>query len=835
MRIRSDLRPTIMGSRNGRTALGQRTAVAAFLLAAAGLLPAQQNVDAAAIKQYLSNRGVTPSAQQLDAVARQYGVSPSAIRNLDTSAQGAGEPVPKDAAPQDTLAPRTDQVSVYESIVRETAIEPDSLLGNLSMFGHEVFAKPSAAGLTAALVSVPAAYPVGPGDEVIILLWGRINDEYRLVIDREGKINVPHLGTVSVGGQPFQTMQRNLLDRLHNIEGVSASVSMGELRSIGIYIVGEVMSPGFYTISPLSSVTNALFAAGGPNKRGSLRNIQLKRNGRLVAKIDFYDFLLAGEERSGLKLHPGDVILVPIAENVIAVAGNVRRSGLYEILPKTTLKEAIRLAGGIAPSGWTNRIQIERFQDNQYQVVLDLESDDPKSIPSFEVQDGDIVRVFPVVIQDYNAVFLSGNVLRPGKYELKTGMKVSDIISDFDCLLPETYFEYAVVLRKEPPTFLERIVPFNLKNAVEEKGGIDDLLLQTRDEIIVYPRDYFEPDRTVSVGGAVTNPGRQKLLENMKVRDLIIMAGGVLEEASTERGELYRRSGTAERITIEKIDFCVECALSDDPQHNLLLRKFDRVYIRRKEGWAEERRVLLEGEFIFPGEYVLLEGETLGHLLERCGGFTGEAYLPAALLTRPSVRALEKVRIDQYTARLQGDVVKLASEMALREQQFEEAQEFLKQQQMVIDESRGLEPIGRVVIDLSKPDQYSGFILEDGDRLYVPRAGGTVSVLGEVYSPATFRYEKARARVSYYVERAGGLKENADARNVYIFKADGSVTTRKSTNIMRATLSPGDVVVVPQKFQYKNNFRVFMDVLEAGVKISTILTAIAVVLLAASR
>jgi polysaccharide biosynthesis/export protein len=320
--------------------------------------------------------------------------------------------------------------------------------------------------------------------------------------------------------------------------------------------------PGYYTVSGLSNVTNALFAAGGPTRRGSLRGVQLKRNGKTVATVDFYDFILSGKDNTGLRLKSGDVILVPIVKQMVAIAGNVRRSALYEIKPNTSLKDALALAGGISPAGWSSRIQIERFKDNQMQVVLDLTSETPSAIPDFEVADGDIIKIFPVVEKNRNAVYLSGNVMRPGKYEYKPGMRLSDVLPDYTLLLPETYFEYALVLRQNPPSFLNRLVPISLKSAMEDHSCAANIALQPRDEVIIYSRDYFEPDRTVIIDGAVTNPGRQKLLDNMRVRDLIIKAGGLTEEASPKHGELYRRTYNGEVVYMKRWIFAYNARLT---------------------------------------------------------------------------------------------------------------------------------------------------------------------------------------------------------------------------------------------------------------------------------
>ncbi|HON09253.1 MAG TPA: SLBB domain-containing protein [Chitinispirillaceae bacterium] len=730
--------------------------------------------------------------------------------------------------------PQSENYSVYEKLLRAEDINPDSIIFSLKMFGYDIFekSKPSTFAPTD-FASVPADYPINVSDEIIVNLWGRINEEYRLKVERDGKIVIPRIGPVPVVGLSFGAMKKNIQDKVGKIEGVSVSVSMGELRTIGVYIVGEVMSPGFYTISALSNVTNALFAAGGPTKNGSLRNIQLKRNGKLISNIDFYDFLLSGNDKTGLRLQSGDVILVPIVKNMAAVAGNVRRSALYELNGETTLAQLVELAGGITPAAWSNKLQVERFTGNQYKTVLDIDSVGEK-LPDFPIQDGDLVKIFPILLKDKNTVYLSGNVLRPGKYEFKEGMRISGLIKDYSSLLPETYFEYAVVLRQEEPSFLNKIIAFNLLNVLENPGSSDDLQLMERDHIVIYHKDFFEPDRSVYIDGAITNPGKYKLLSNMNVRDLILQAGGLKDEASPLKGEIYRRNlNWGEQIDIQKFDFCVECAMKDDPQHNIVLQRTDRVYIRNKTGWTPERKVTLRGQIAYPGTYVLFDGETLGDLIKRAGGFKEDAYLSAAVFTRKSVREMEIRRMEEYGRQMEMDILKQSATLAADNST--EAWDVLNRQMMLKRMLDSTSAMGRVVVDLENEHSYSNFVLEDGDDLFVPRNLNTVSVIGEVFNPATFKYEHKNIKASHYIEIAGGMNENADKKNIYIIKANGSVITNKISNVKHYRLQPGDAVVVPYKIKYSNPHKRFVDTADAVFKISTIFATLATLLLTISK
>jgi protein involved in polysaccharide export with SLBB domain len=793
-----------------------------MLAVALGYGIAGQDIDTTQVKMLLQQKGSTINPMQLQGYTKAFPGSGSS----DEKAEKIAESLMVDTSGS-KKGETGEAVSVYEKIVNSVNIDPDKILKTLPIFGHVVFQdkRPMMQGADLTLAA-PADYSIGSGDEIKILLWGRLNESYQLKVDRDGKVNIPHLGPIAVAGMPFSAMQKNIMDRLQSIEGVQASVTMGDLHSISVFIVGEVKSPGMYTISALSNVTRALFAAGGPTKQGSLRTVTVKRNGAQVATIDFYDFLLSGKDNAHFRLKSGDVIMVPMVKRMAAIAGNVRRSGLFEIKEGSKLRDLVDLAGGITPAAWTNRIQIERFQSNQFQIVLDVESGAKEDQLDYGIQDGDIVKIFPIVLKDKNVVYLQGNVYRPGKYEFKDGMKISDLIPEYQALLPETYFDYAMVIRQEPPNFLGRIIPFNLKKAMDERASSENVVLQARDVVMVYSRDYFEPNRIVFIGGAVTNPGKQKLLENMKIRDLIIKAGGLLEQSSEERGELYRRIYNGNIISTEKMEFNVRRAMVDDAEHNIALKKFDVIFIRNKKGWEPEKRMILKGEIVFPGEYIILEGETLGDIIERAGGFTTEAYLPAATLMRPSTKFLERKRTNEYANRLESEALKASTEL-MAKQQAADVQSLLAQQQRLIGKLRdSSEVAGRVVIDLTNKDAYKDFILEDGDSLYIPKQVGTVSVLGEVFNPATFRFEKKFSKVRYYIDMAGGFKENADIKSVYVHKANGSVLTRKNIKVMEYVLSPADVVVVPQKVVYKNNFKVFMDTIDSVAKITAFLATI---------
>jgi protein involved in polysaccharide export with SLBB domain len=796
-----------------RSCVNTLTALASLLIVALQPVAAQSNANA--LNQLLKTNpalasqlspAVNDSLQQL-------------LHNRQSQPSRSDTTTTVDSAPADSII--QPKRSIYQKLFAGQTIHPDSLMRTLDIFGHDIFARNTNTAISNETQAVPATYAIGPGDELIVSLWGRLNEEHRLSVDRNGSIKLPYIGPQSVAGLSFGQMEKVVGEKLQTIEGVKVNITMGRLRSIPVYVIGEVQRPGMYTVSALSSITSLLFAAGGPNANGSLRTIELRRGNKLVQKIDFYEFLMTGSLGSGLRLQPDDVLLVPVVRNMIAVAGNVRRSAIYEITGSTSLKDALTLAGGISPAAWTNRIQIERMFDNQYQTILDIKSETKGTIPNFTVRDGDVIKLFPVVDFNEQVVTLEGNVRRPGKFQLTPNMRLSDLITSYETLLPETYFTYAVIERFDAPSYLARVIPFNIQAILNDATHPDNLTLQSRDRVIVYHQDFFEPDRSVTIEGSITNPGKFKLLENMKIRDLILQAGGLNDEASPIRGELYRRQLNGEQVTTEKISFSVEQAMTNHPDHNLPLRKSDRLYIRQKRGWEAERTVFLGGEFNYPGRYVIYEGESLAELIDRAGGFAVDAYVDAAVFTRQSVRELETKRKEEYLQTLESNILQTAAALAASGESAE-IRTIMEQQMRMAEKMRELKPQGRVIIDLSDNDALESFLLETDDFLFVPKRHNTVTVIGEVFNPATFAVDNNSDRTDTYLRKTGGLKQSADKKSIYIITANGSVVSQKMTKVKRYNLKPGDVVVVPQKIDVNQGYRAFIQTLDVISKLVTI-------------
>ena len=376
--------------------------------------------------------------------------------------------------------------------------------GSLTHFGHELFVPSPGAAQLLENIPVGPGYVVGPGDEIIVKMWGRVEGTQRMTVDRDGKIFFPKLGSLYVAGKTFEEMRAFLKSKVSTIAEVSSDVTMGRMKGIRVSVVGEVRSPGWYNVSSFQTALQVLSIAGGMKDIGSLRRIRILRGGKEVQEIDLYDLLLSGDTRADIRLQQGDVVFVPVVGRLVAIAGEVRRPAIYELRDEKPLLDLVRVAGGFAPSAWKKRVLVERLEGNTSRVVLDASVEDLESGKvSVDLSDGDIVRVFPILPVDVNAVTLEGNVNRPGKYELKPGMTVGSLLKDAMDFLPETYFDYALLTRLVPPDLHKEVIPVNLREIVLEKKPGADVALQGRDKLTVFNRSAFRDLPKATISGEV--------------------------------------------------------------------------------------------------------------------------------------------------------------------------------------------------------------------------------------------------------------------------------------------------------------------------------------------
>ncbi|NNF60727.1 MAG: hypothetical protein HKO55_02170 [Gammaproteobacteria bacterium] len=700
-------------------------------------------------------------------------------------------------------------------------LEPEGA-DSLVRFGAELFEGSPTTFAPATDIPVPTDYVVGPGDTVILQMYGKENQRYELAITRDGVLHVPEIGPINVTGLRFSDLRSELQTRIREqMIGVEASVTLGELRSIRVFVLGEAVQPGSYTVSGLSTITNALFFSGGINERGSLRNIQLKRNGRTVRVLDLYRLLLTGDTRADLRLQPGDAIFIPPVGKTVGVGGEVLRPALYELRDEKTAADIIELAGGLLPSALPYSGRLERIGPDSRRTVVDVDLSSNQGRQT-RLNNGDVLWVEPVLDELAVAVTVSGHVQRPGVRQYTRGMRLSQLIRDSAELRARADLRYVLIRRETGADRLLEVFSADLSQAWANRGSSMDPALQPRDEVLVFSIDQGraeriepllqqlrqqsrsgEPAREVIVGGRINAAGSYPLESGMRISDLVRAGGGLQEAAYTLNAELtrYDVSGRESRQT-ELLSIDLQRALAGDPGADIALQSYDNLIIKELPQWQVQESVEIRGEVRFPGTYILQRGEKLSSVLQRAGGLTELAFPDGSVFVREDLKRREQEQIENLAARLEADIVAFS----LRAVQTEaNAAQALTIGQSLLTQLRKTSASGRLVIDVSATLQARGdanldVVMRDGDRLFIPKRTQEVTVLGEVQYSTSHIYEPSLSR-DEYIRRSGGLTNKADKRRIYVVRANGAVLSGARSRWFQrpesTEIRPGDTVVVP--------------------------------------
>jgi protein involved in polysaccharide export with SLBB domain len=706
--------------------------------------------------------------------------------------------------------------------------EPDALRRDLKQFGYEFFRNSRGVAQAQENLPVGADYVIGPGDVLRVDLWGSIQGRHELTVDRSGEITIPKVGVVKVWGLPY-TQAKETINRAvaRYYRGFELNVSLGRLRSIQVYVVGAVEAPGMYSVSALGTAINALAGAGGPTKNGSLRSVRLVRAGKLIQEIDCYDMFLTGDRSSDPRLENGDTVFVPVIGPVVAVAGEVKRPAIYELKGKVTLPEILQVAGGIAPSGDTGRIQVERVEGNSSRIVLDFNpnrKDLATALGDIVLQDRDMVKVFAISPASRQVVLLQGNVARPGEYQFRPGMRLRDLIPDYTMLLPDSYLDAVEITRLAPPDLHREVLSVSLRKVLagEDKENIE---LHEQDSIKVFTRWEVLEKPMVAISGQVVNPGVFPFYPNMTVRDLITAAGSLKRSAFLENAELTRVTVEQGKARSSHLFVELNKALAGDPGHNLPLQPDDTLIVRGIENWLEasDRFVTLKGEVRYPGTYSITKGERLSSVIRRAGGYADKAYLLGARFTRKSVQEYQQKRMDEVILRTEKDIMQKQGELvslSASREELEATRAALDGLLKGIERLKKLKAEGRVVLRLAPLEELArgayDLELAGGDVLDIPSTPSVVNVIGEVYNPTSMVYLPDKS-VSYFLRKSGGPTNNAEEDEMYLIKVDGSVFSRQQTSFgihwdeearswstgsfLGSRIDPGDSLVVPQKLE----------------------------------
>ncbi len=637
-----------------------------------------------------------------------------------------------------------------------------SLGKTLPMYGYNLFNEAPDTFAPVENIPVTPDYLIGPGDEIVIKGWGQIDINVRAVVNRDGEINLPKVGTINVAGIRYQELQGYLKNAIGRVfRNFNLDVTLGKLRSVQVFVVGQARQPGVYTVSSLSTLVNTLFASGGPSTKGSLRHIQVKRSGEIVTELDMYDLLLKGDKTKDVSLLPGDVIYIPPVGQLVAISGSVNSPAIYELKDdKTTLADLLNLAGGLTSVAEGDKVRVERIADRDMRKVEEF----PLNQTGLErvLKDGDLVQVDSIRGRFDNAVTLRGNVASPGRYPWKDGMRVSDLIQNKDLLIVRDYWER--------------------QNQVFRQRSNEDAL-----------------------HGEVLGHTRAEINWNYAVIERLIKSDLTTVLIPFNLGRALEGKETPDNQKLEEGDV-ITIFSKDDIKVPIAERS---VYVR------------LEGEVSFSGVYKALPGETLRQLIVRVGGLTPHAYLFGAELNRESVRLMQQKRLQEMTDRMEADIKRNLADKQHSATTSDEANSAKLQaeaQASLVSSMRSVQATGRVVLDI--PSQNASeknlpeLALEDGDRFFVPSKPSTASVMGMVYNENAFIF-KPGARVSDYLAKAGGPTRDADKSRIYLLRADGSVLSAQNSSSIFGSFSSqelmaGDTVVVPElldKFSFTRELK----------------------------
>ncbi len=702
----------------------------------------------------------------------------------------------------------------------------------IKQFGYDIFNSPVSTFAPVSNVPVGKDYVLGPGDGLDVILWGRVNRTYHLSVHRDGTVLMPQLGPIQVAGLTFDQAKKLIEGRASQITGVKVDVTMGQLRTIQVFVIGKVNHPGLYTVSALSHVSNALVAAGGISKMGSLREIEVRRDNQVISHIDLYNMLLHGDTSGDIRLHSRDVIFVPVIGPVVGVVGDVRSPAIYELKGREDLQRVLQMAGGVTAFGYSERAQVERIENHQQRIALDVNLTAPGS-SAFPIDDGDLIKVFTVLPRQRDVVVVKGSINQPGTYEWHPGMRASDLVREAQGVSYHTFLGYALIKRVHGDEGKTDLIRFNLNGALSDPSPQADPALHRGDTLVLYSESEIQQAPIVAVYGQVRRPGRYPLTPGMKVRDLIYEAGGFKKGAARNSAELMRTvmsNGAVARYV--RMDIDLASAFNSPQGGGMPLDANDQLFIQEASNWHKPWSIVIKGQVERPGPYPIFAGERLATVLRACGGFRPNAYLPAAVFIRQSVKKVQQKELDEARSRLQQEVARL-SMMPTPMGQAQQGTEALAFMSSVLARTTAQQAVGRIVIHLEPLNELErsadNIVLQNKDKLVIPTRPGSVQVLGQVYNPNAIVY-RPQYTVEQYLQSAGGPTEGSDTDRIYVVRADGAILTEQGlkdsgknrifpllasvsgSHLMQTRLEPGDTIYVPEKLVYVSGLQYATDV-----------------------
>lgn len=670
------------------------------------------------------------------------------------------------------------------------------------IFGQSIFAGSSQSFEPSVNIPTPVDYVFGAGDQVEIEIWGAAEEQYTLEINPSGHISIPRIGPIHISNLRYDDAKAKILRNLKQIysglnltnpaEGNTyAEVFLGDVRSINVSMIGEVRQPGSYTVSSLSTVFNLLYAAGGPNRSGSWRKIQIIRGDSITHTFDLYDLIVYGNQSGNIRLRDQDVIKVPPYINRIQLTGEVKRPGLFELKDGETLGDLMDFTGGFSSDAYKDRIIIHR-KTNIQRSVADV--DWPEGA-DFVLRNGDEIEIGTIVDRYENRVTIEGAVYNPGDYELTEGLTLLGLIEKAEGVTEDAYMERGIIYRSMDNLMLESI-PFSVRDIIE--GNAEDILLRRNDLIRISSRFDLRETLTVRVSGAVNNPNRFEYLEGMSLGDAIFLADGLKDEAAAYRVEVARRVVDADtRVKVNQIANIYEFEIDENFTFHerggeFVLQPYDMVFVRTKPNYQEQLTVRIEGEVQYPGEYVLERRDArLTDLIRQAGGLSNFAYPAGASMDRILEITTRRVEVQQEGTEGRTQTLNALNLENVNLDRFETVNDTT------------YTPVGiRLDEALEDPESINDIRLQEGDIIRIPRNLQTVRVEGGVLQPVTMRYVPGRG-LQGYIDNAGGTTDRGQRHRAYVVYANGEVDRVRRFLRIRSNpdVEPGSTIIVPEKPQ----------------------------------
>lgn len=731
----------------------------------------QEGKEQKQIAAELARKGVTK--EQAERIKKQYeqqmGTDAANMQGTELNEARLREET------QDETTALTDNQPTTEELAQEDQV-----------FGRNIFNTRNLTFEPNSNMATPPNYQLGPGDEVIIDIWGASQTSIRQTITPDGTINMQELGPIYLSGMTVEEANRFLKNKLGTVfsnENNQIQVTLGNTRTIQINIMGEVVQPGTYALSAFSTVFHALYRAGGVNDIGSLRNVQLVRNGKKIAAVDVYDFIMQGKIKDDIRLQEGDVIIVPAYDMLVKMSGNVKRPMRFEMKKDETLAALIKYAGGFNADAYSKSVRMVRQNGMEYEVKTVDEMD----YSVCQLRDGDVVTVGAILNRFTNKVEIKGAVYRPDIYALDGKVNTVRALIEKAQGLMDDAFTNRAVLQRQRDDLTSEIVSVDVKALMN--GTIPDIPLRKNDILYIPSIHDLQDLGSVTIYGEVAKPDSYPYADNMTLEDLIIQAGGLKEAASTVRVDVSRRIKDTKSVnSTDSIGQMFSFALKDgfviDGQPGFVLQPYDQVFVRRSPGYQTQQNVSIQGEVIFGGTYTLTsKAERLSDLVKKAGGVTNSAYVRGAKLIR--------VANDEEKKRMQ-DVVKLMGR--------ELGENAIDSLGLQVDNqfSVGID----LEAALANPGGDADLVLREGDVLNIPEYVNTVKINGAVMMPNTVSYRKGE-KVSYYLSQAGGYSQHAKKSKKFIIYMNGQVAKVKGSG--KNQIEPGCEIIVPNKKQSKAN------------------------------